>query len=61
MARNQKCFNCHQPIPPAVLPFFWETYRGYERAHCSAHCQSQTHARKTRPAHAQATGKAAAK
>ena len=59
MARNPKCFNCHKPIPPAALLFYWETYRGYEQAHCSEICRSKTRARKA--AHTHATGKAAAK
>ena len=41
-----RCYVCGDSVSPDLLPYFWETYRGRERAHCSEQCRHKTRAKK---------------
>ena len=46
MTKTVRCYACKVEVVPNALPYFWETFRGYERPHCSETCRSKTRARK---------------
>ena len=46
MTKTVRCYACKSKIRLIDLPYFWEQFRGYERAHCSEACRSKTRARK---------------
>jgi len=40
-----RCYACKSEIKPLYLPYYWISFRGYERAHCSGTCRAKTRER----------------